>query len=220
VHRFFFAIFANEAAGYPCLSTHDTKTMHKKEIAIFSGSFNPIHAGHLMLASYLCEFTYLDEVWLVVSPQNPLKEAGELLEERCRLEMTAAAVAPYRKLKVSDVEFHLPRPSYTIETLDFLTGQHPDTRFTLIIGGDNWNQLPLWKEYERLLASYPILIYPRPGEAVLIPEALRESVQIVDAPLLEISSTFIRRSIREGREMRAFLPEGAYELIEKNGWYR
>ena len=194
--------------------------MHMKEIAIFSGSFNPIHAGHLMLASYMCEFTSVEEVWLVVSPHNPLKETGELLDDHLRLEMVHAAVAPYRKLKVSDVEFHLPRPSYTIDTLDYLTAQHPGTRFSLIIGGDNWNQLPLWKEYERLLKSYPMLIYPRPGEEVVIPEALRESVQLVDAPLLEISSTFIRRSIREGKEMRAFLPEGAYELIEKNGWYR
>lgn len=194
--------------------------MHMKEIAIFSGSFNPIHAGHLMLASYMCEFTSVEEVWLVVSPHNPLKETGELLDDHLRLEMVHAAVAPYRKLKVSDVEFHLPRPSYTIDTLDYLTVQHPGTRFTLIIGGDNWNQLPLWKEYERLLESYPMLIYPRPGEEVVIPEALRESVQLVDAPLLEISSTFIRRSMREGKEMRAFLPEGAYELIEKNGWYR
>jgi len=191
-----------------------------KEIAIFSGSFNPIHAGHLMLASYMCEFTSVEEVWLVVSPHNPLKETGELLDDHLRLEMVKAAVAPYRKLKVSDVEFHLPRPSYTIDTLDNLTVQHPGTRFSLIIGGDNWNQLPLWKEYERLLKSYPMLIYPRPGEEVVIPEALRESVQLVDAPLLEISSTFIRRSMREGKEMRAFLPEGAYELIEKNGWYR
>lgn len=194
--------------------------MHMKEIAIFSGSFNPIHAGHLMLASYMCEFTSVEEVWLVVSPHNPLKETGELLDDHLRLEMVKAAVAPYRKLKVSDVEFHLPRPSYTIDTLDYLTAQHPGTRFSLIIGGDNWNQLPLWKEYERLLESYPMLIYPRPGEEVVIPEALRESVQLVDAPLLEISSTFIRRSMREGKEMRAFLPEGAYELIEKNGWYR
>ena len=194
--------------------------MHKKEIAIFSGSFNPIHAGHLMLASYMCEFTSVEEVWLVVSPHNPLKETGELLDDPLRLEMVKAAVAPYRKLKVSDVEFHLPRPSYTIDTLDYLTVQHPGTRFSLIIGGDNWNQLPLWKEYERLLECYPMLIYPRPGEEVVIPDALRESVHLVDAPLLEISSTFIRRSIREGRDMRAFLPEGAYELIEKNGWYR
>ena len=194
--------------------------MHMKEIAIFSGSFNPIHAGHLMLASYMCEFTSVEEVWLVVSPHNPLKETGELLDDHLRLEMVHAAVAPYRKLKVSDVEFHLPRPSYTIDTLDYLTAQHPGTRFSLIIGGDNWNQLPLWKEYERLLKSYPMLIYPRPGEEVVIPEALRESVQLVDAPLLEISSTFIRRSMREGKEMRAFLPEGAYELIVKNGWYR
>ena len=194
--------------------------MHKKEIAIFSGSFNPIHAGHLMLASYMCEFTSVEEVWLVVSPHNPLKETGELLDDHLRLEMVKAAVAPYRKLKVSDVEFHLPRPSYTIDTLDYLTVQHPGTRFSLIIGGDNWNQLPLWKEYERLLKSYPMLIYPRPGEEVVIPEALRESVQLVDAPLLEISSTFIRRSIRDGKDMRAFLPAEAYELIVQNGWYR
>lgn len=194
--------------------------MHKKEIAIFSGSFNPIHAGHLMLASYMCEFTTVDEVWLVVSPHNPLKETGELLDDNLRLEMVNAAVAPYRNLKVSDVEFHLPRPSYTIDTLDYLTAQHPGTRFSLIIGGDNWNQLPLWKEHERLIKSYPMLIYPRPGEEVVIPEVLRESVQLVDAPMLEISSTFIRKSIREGKEMRAFLPEGAYELIVKNGWYR
>lgn len=194
--------------------------MHKKEIAIFSGSFNPIHAGHLMLASYMCEFTTVDEVWLVVSPHNPLKETGELLDDNLRLEMVNAAVAPYRNLKVSDVEFHLPRPSYTIDTLDYLTAQHPGTRFSLIIGGDNWNQLPLWKEHERLIKSYPMLIYPRPGEEVVIPEVLRESVQLVDAPMLEISSTFIRKSIREGKEMRAFLPEGAYELIEKNGWYQ
>jgi len=173
-----------------------------------------------MLASYMCEFTSVEEVWLVVSPHNPLKETGELLDDHLRLEMVKAAVAPYRKLKVSDVEFHLPRPSYTIDTLDYLTVQHPGTRFSLIIGGDNWNQLPLWKEYERLLESYPMLIYPRPGEEVVIPEALRESVQLVDAPLLEISSTFIRRSIRDGKDMRAFLPAEAYELIVQNGWYR
>lgn len=173
-----------------------------------------------MLASYMCEFTTVDEVWLVVSPHNPLKETGELLDDNLRLEIVNAAVAPYRNLKVSDVEFHLPRPSYTIDTLDYLTAQHPGTRFSLIIGGDNWNQLPLWKEHERLIKSYPVLIYPRPGEEVVIPEVLRESVQLVDAPMLEISSTFIRKSIREGKEMRAFLPEGAYELIVKNGWYR
>ncbi|MDD4459566.1 MAG: nicotinate (nicotinamide) nucleotide adenylyltransferase [Arcobacteraceae bacterium] len=194
--------------------------MQKKEIAIFSGSFNPIHAGHLMLASYICSFTYIDEMWLVVSPHNPLKEADDLLDDDHRLEMVRYALAPYSNLKASDVEFHLPRPSYTIDTLDHLVSLHPDKHFTLIIGADNWNQLPLWKEYERLLHSFPMLVYPRVGEDVVIPEELCEGIRLVDAPMIEISSTFIRRSIREGREMRAFVPEKAYELILLNGWYR
>jgi len=191
-----------------------------KEIAIFSGSFNPIHAGHLMLASYVCEFSHLDEVWLLVSPHNPLKEADDLLDDHQRLEMVASALEPYSKLKASDVEFYLPRPSYTIDTLDQLSAHHPDKQFTLMIGADNWNKLPQWKEFERLLQTYPLLIYPRPGEEVVIPEALQETVRLLDAPLLQISSSFIRKSIGEGRDMRAFVPERAYELILKNGWYR
>ena len=194
--------------------------MQKKEIAIFSGSFNPIHAGHLMLASYICSFTCIDEVWLVVSPHNPLKEADDLLDDDHRLEMVRSALLPFDNLKASDVEFRLPRPSYTIDTLDHLVSHHPDKHFTLVIGADNWNQLPLWKEYERLLHSYPMLIYPRTGEEVMIPEGLSEGIRLVDAPMIEISSTFIRRSIREGRDMRAFVPERAYEQILLNGWYR
>ena len=194
--------------------------MQKKEIAIFSGSFNPIHAGHLILASYIGSFTQIDEVWLVVSPHNPLKEENGLLGEQHRLEMVRSALAPYSNLAASDVEFHLSRPSYTIDTLDHLSALHPDKRFTLVIGADNWNQLPQWKEYKRLLHAYPLLIYPRPRVGVVIPEGWRERVRLVDAPQMEISSTFIRKSIREGRDMRAFVPDRAYELIMKNGWYR
>jgi len=198
----------------------ERKIMQKKEIAIFSGSFNPIHAGHLILASYIGSFTQIDEVWLVVSPHNPLKEENGLLGEQHRLEMVRSALAPYSNLAASDVEFHLPRPSYTVDTLDHLTALYPEKRFTLIIGADNWNQLPLWKEHERLLGSYPMLIYPRLGEEVHIPNELCDRVELLDAPLVEISSSFIRRSIREGRDMRAFVPERAYELILQNGWYR
>lgn len=173
-----------------------------------------------MLASYVCTFTALDEVWFVVTPRNPLKNTDELLDDRYRLEMVRSAIEPYHRLLVSDVEFHMPRPSYTIDTLDRLTTLYPDKRFTLIIGADNWNQLPLWKEHERLIRSYPVLIYPRLGEEVVIPETMRESVRLVDAPVLEISSTFIRRSIGEGKNMRAFVPAKVYDLIERNGWYR
>lgn len=173
-----------------------------------------------MLASYVCAFTALDEVWFVVTPRNPLKNTDELLDDRYRLEMVRSAIEPYPRLLVSDVEFHMPRPSYTIDTLDRLTALYPDKRFTLIIGADNWNQLPLWKEHERLIRSYPVLIYPRLGEEVVIPETMRERVRLVDAPVLEISSTFIRRSIGEGKNMRAFVPAKVYDLIERNGWYR
>lgn len=194
--------------------------MPKKQIAIFAGSFNPIHVGHLMLASYISEFTNLDEVWLVVSPHNPLKDKGELLDDLHRLEMVDRALEPYPNLLASDVEFHLPHPSYTIDTLNHLTLRYPDNQFTLIIGADNWNQLPLWKEYELLLNNYPILVYPRRGYEVVIPDKLRESVKFINAPMIEISSTFIRKSLKEGKNMRAFVPERAYKLILQNGWYR
>jgi nicotinate-nucleotide adenylyltransferase len=195
-------------------------SMQKKETGIFSGSFNPLHAGHLILANYLCEFTHLEEVWLVVSPHNPLKKAEELLDDDLRLEMVRLALEDYDRIVVSDVEFHMPRPSYTIDTLTRLSGEHPDRNFTLIIGGDNWAKLDQWKEYQQLMKRHQILVYPRQGEEVVIPPLYRENIQLVNAPVVEISSTFIRNSIKEGREMRAFLPAKVYDFILKKGLYR
>ena len=192
----------------------------KIQVGIFSGSFNPIHVGHLILANYMSEFTYLDEVWMLVSPHNPLKKADDLLEDDVRLKMTELALENFDRLKVSDVEFHMPKPSYTINTLTKLSEENPDTEFSLIIGGDNWTKFSLWKEYEKILNNYKILIYPRLGEKVIIPDNLSKNVQVVSAPIIEVSSTFIRKSIREGKNMRAFVPEKVYDFIEENKLYK
>ncbi len=192
----------------------------RHETGIFSGSFNPIHMGHLMLANYISAFTPVKEVWFVVSPHNPLKKSGDLLDDEIRLEMVRLALSDYEHFKVSDVEFHMPRPSYTIDTLDALTRAHPDRRFSLIIGGDNWSLFEQWKEYKRILELYEILVYPRLGEKIHIPEELRKSVRLINAPVVEISSTFIRQGIGEGKNMRAFLPPKVYDYIEQNKLYR
>ncbi len=194
--------------------------MKKKQVGIFSGSFNPVHVGHLILANYMREFTYLDEVWFVVTPHNPLKSAADLLDDDIRLEMMKIAVRDYDNLIVSDVEFDMPKPSYTIDTLTKLSAVNPDSEFTLIIGGDNWIKFPRWKENERLVKEYKILIYPRLGSEVKIPEALSQNVKLVDAPIVEISSTFIRESIRAGKDVRAFLPENVYDYIVDKGLYK
>ena len=190
--------------------------MQKRQIGIFSGSFNPIHVGHVLLGSYMCEFTYLEEVWFVVSPHNPLKDVDNLLDDDIRLQMTRLALENFENLKASDVEFHLLRPSYTIDTLRFLTKNNPDTEFTLIIGGDNWNDFHKWKSYEQLCEEFRILIYPRLGEEIVIPEPFQKKITVVNAPILEISSTFIRNSIKAGKDMRAFVPEGAWELLKSS----
>lgn len=174
---------------------------------IYSGSFNPIHIGHLALANWLCEFEELDEVWFLITPQNPLKRKSDLLDDDLRLRMARAAIADYPKFKVSDIEFHLPQPSYTIDTLHTLSRTYPERDFFFIMGADNWTIFPRWRKHEEILREYPILIYPRKGFDILIPDAY-PNVKKVDAPLMEISSTFIREAFRAGKDIRFFLPEG------------
>jgi len=193
--------------------------MDKKQIGIFSGSFNPIHVGHLILANYMAEFTTLDEVWLLVSPYNPLKEKDDLLDEKTRLKMTEIALEDYDYLNASDFEFNLPRPSYTINTLDKLSTDFPDCIFTLIIGGDSWLDFHRWKDFDRLRREYNIIIYPRLGEDVVIPSEFSQNVKLVNAPVMDISSTFIRECIKEGKNMRAFVPSRVYDFIEENKLY-
>lgn len=196
------------------------KSNNRKQVGIFSGSFNPIHVGHLILANYIKEFTCIDEVWLVVTPHNPLKEVGDLLKDEVRLSMAKVAVEQYPDIKVSDIEFEMPKPSYTINTLDKLSLENPNCEFTLIIGGDNWNDFHRWKDYQKLLQNYKVIIYPRANEDIHIEEQYSESVELVSAPLVEISSTFIRKSIKDNRDMRAFVPSGVYDFIINNKLYQ
>ena len=185
---------------------------------IFSGSFNPIHIGHLALANYLCEFAGLDEVWFVVSPLNPLKDEADLLDNDLRLEMVSLAIGNYPKFKASDFEFTLPRPSYTVQTLRLLKDQYPDREFHLIIGADNWQQFHLWKEYETILNTTQILVYPRPGYEVQ-ENKLPHTIKVVKAPLLDISSTFIRQSLQTGKDISFFLPREVYQYIKEKQLY-
>ncbi len=192
----------------------------KKEVAVFSGSFNPIHMGHLILANYIKEFTYVDEIWFIVSPQNPLKNTDCMLDDDIRLLMTQLALENFVEFKLSNIEFEMPSPSYTIYTLKELSKRYPNNNFTLIIGADNWVVFNQWKDYEELIKNYKIIIYPRKDADVIIQDNYKDSIKLVNAPLVDISSTFIRRSINEGRNMRAFLPPKVYDYISENNLYR
>lgn len=180
---------------------------------IFSGSFNPVHIGHLALANYLCEYEGLDEVWFLVTPHNPLKEEDELMDDAFRLKLVQLAIAGYPKFKASDIEFNLSRPSYTIHTLDKLKETYPDREFHLIIGSDNWTLFPRWYQSERILAENHILVYPRPGYPVSS-DSLSENVKVASSPTFEISSTFIRRAMEEGKDVRYFLHPAVYEALQ------
>lgn len=179
---------------------------------IFGGSFNPIHKAHLAIANYLCEFAGLDELWFLVSPQNPLKKQEELLPDAFRLQLVQTAINSHSKLKASDFEFALPRPSYTINTLDALKAAYPNREFYLIIGGDNWVNFHRWYQGERLIKENRIIIYPRPG--FVIDEAtLPQTVTRSSAPVMDISSTCIRNAIKEGKDVSSFLHPEVYKLL-------
>ena len=182
---------------------------------IFSGSFNPVHIGHLALANYLCEYEGLDEVWFLVTPHNPLKEEDELMDDAFRLKLVQLAIEGYPKFKASDIEFNLSRPSYTIHTLDKLKETYPDREFYFIIGSDNWERFGRWYQSERIIKENQLLIYPRPGFPVK-EEELPETVRLVHSPVFEISSTFIREALNAGKDIRYFLHPRAWEAIKKD----
>lgn len=185
---------------------------------LFFGSFNPIHIGHLIIASYIHQFTDLEEVWIVVSPKNPLKPELELLEEEERLKMAQLAVEHNPSLKVCDIEFYLPKPSYTIDTILRLESDHPGRQFVIIAGTDIFKDLHRWKEWENLISGYQFYIYNRP-EYDAGDFANHPSVKIIKAPLLDISSTFIRKALSNGYDIRYMLTEKVWDYIKSKKLY-
>ncbi|HEY4061835.1 MAG TPA: nicotinate (nicotinamide) nucleotide adenylyltransferase [Puia sp.] len=189
-------------------------------IGLYFGSFNPIHHGHLLIANYVLQHTELKQVWFVVSPQNPLKPSGSLLNEYHRLFLVQIAIEGESGLKAVDIEFKLPKPSYTADTLAYLREKYPANTFSIIMGSDSFQNLPKWKNYSWLLQQYPIYIYKRPTHEILPSYPGAREIIVLDAPLLPISSTQIRKNIKEGRSIRYLVPDAVREEIEKNGYYR
>jgi nicotinate-nucleotide adenylyltransferase len=189
-----------------------------KKTALYFGSFNPVHIGHLAIANYITEFYEIDELWFVVSPQNPFKKKESLLDDYHRLEMVNLAVGDHTKFRASSIEFGLPQPSYTINTLEVLKEKYPSRVFSIIIGSDNLENLHKWKNYEALISEHEIIVYPRnnfiPTEEIIIGK-----INFVKAPIIEISSSFIRQSIKEKKDMRFFLPESVYKYLTDMHFY-
>jgi len=187
-------------------------------VGLYFGSFNPIHTGHLIIGNYIAHNYNLNEVWFIVSPQNPFKKAFSLLNEHHRYYMIQEAIEGEKKLKASKVEFKLPRPSYTIDTLTYLTEKYPNYRFHIIMGSDSFQNLNKWKNAEIIASTYPIIIYKRAGFEII--NSINAGITVADAPLIEISSTRIRDMIREGISIRYLVPDVVKEEIEKNNYYR
>ena len=185
---------------------------------LFFGSFNPIHIGHMAIANYMVEFADIEELWFVVSPQNPLKEKKTLLEDYHRLDLTRLAIGNDDRFYVSNIEFGMPTPSYTIDTLTYLKEKQPYREFSIIMGADGLKNFHKWKNAALLAENYPRLVYPRPGvskEEILS----HENAILVDAPLIEISSSFIRKAIRNEKDIRHFLPGKNYKYIRDMHFY-
>lgn len=186
------------------------------KVGLYFGSFNPIHIGHLIIGSFVANNTEVDQVWYVVSPQNPLKKSSTLLNEYHRLHLVQIAIEDDPQLRFSDIEFKLPRPSYTIDTLTYLEEKYPNYSFSVIVGSDSWQNITKWKNSEQLLKNFSFIVYLRPG--FQIPNSF-PNVRTLDAPLLEISSTAIREAIKLKRSIRYMVPEQVRLEIEQNQYY-
>lgn len=201
-------------------SDQQTVNQKKKRIGIYSGSFNPVHWGHLHLAEYIVNNQYVDEVWFVVSPCNPLKNKSRLLDEYLRLDMLILAIKENPKFKASDVEFAMPVPSYSIDMLHKLDIQFPDCQFTLIIGSDNALVFDQWKNYQQLLNEYPVLVYPRPGYDFYEVASKYPQMQLANTPFYDISSSVIRDFIAQKKDVSQWLHPSVYQFIKENDLYK
>lgn len=186
---------------------------------LYFGSFNPIHVGHMAIANFMVEYTEIDQLWFVVSPQNPLKNKKTLLDDYQRLELVNRAIGDDLRFRASKVEFNLPKPSYTIDTLTYLSEKYPTHQFFILMGSDNLESIHKWKNADVLLTNYDIIVYPRPG---FNPENIKKypRVQVANAPLMEISSTFIRDSIKAGKDIRHFLPYRTWDYLHQMNFYK
>jgi len=187
------------------------------DIGLYFGSFNPVHHGHLIIANHILNESKVQEIWFVVSPQNPFKETSSLLNEQHRLSLVKLAIDNTPGMRASNIEFNLPKPSYTIDTLVYLEEKYPKHTFHIVMGSDGFKNIDKWKNSEHLLKNYPIIIYNRPG--FVISEKQKGNVSIVDAPLLEISSTHIRRLIKAKKSIRYLVPENVLKEIAKEHYY-
>lgn len=191
------------------------------KIGLYFGTFNPIHIGHLTIANHLAEHSDLDQVWFVVTPHSPFKKKSSLLDDHQRLEMVYQATKDYDKLKESNIEFNLPQPNYTVNTLAHLEEKYPDNDFALIMGEDNLKHFHKWKNYEVILSRHKIYVYPRISEGII--ESKFEdhpSITRVKAPIMELSSTFIRKSIKDGKNVRPMLPESVWKYLDEMNFYK
>lgn len=188
------------------------------KIGLYFGSFNPVHTGHLIIANFMAYHTDLDKVWLVVSPHNPLKESSSLLNEHHRLHLAEMAIQDEPRLRVSNIEFSLPRPSFTIDTLTYMTEKFPTQEFVVIMGSDSFQNIPRWKNYRQLLDNYEIYVYNRPGHPVT--DTFGAKATIVNAPMLDISSSNIRKWIQEGKSVRYMMPDAVWKYIGENNYYK
>ena len=187
-------------------------------IGLYFGSFNPIHHGHLIIASHVANNTDCQQVWFVVTPQNPLKTQNSLLNESHRKQLLDLSIEGDVQLRSSNIEFKLPKPSYTIDTLTYLSEQYPQHSFAVIMGSDAFTNIKKWKNWQTLIANYPIIIYDRPGFPI-DPEMLTNSVSVLKAPLLQISSTLIREMIKKNQPIRYLVPDVVVEEIKNQGYY-
>lgn len=189
------------------------------KVGLFFGSFNPVHVGHMIIANFMATQTDLEEVWMVVSPHNPLKPKKSLARDHDRLHLVRLAIGDNPKIKASDIEFSLPQPSYTVDTLSYLKEKYPNQEFALIMGGDNLATLHKWKNYELLLRDHEIFVYQRPshdlGELQQHP-----SIKIVEAPLMQISASYIRKCLKAGRSVQYLVPDAVYQYLEEVAVYR
>lgn len=190
-------------------------------IGLYFGSFNPIHIGHLVIANHIAEYSTLDQVWFVVTPHNPFKKKSTLLDNYQRLEMVYLATKNYQKLKPCDIEFSLPQPNYTINTLVYLQEKYPDYKFSLIMGEDNLDSFHKWKNYDVILENHDIYVYPRVSEANTSSQFDGHTkIHHIDAPIMQLSSTFIRNAIKEGKNVKPMLPEHVWEYLDEMNFYR